>query len=530
MIIRCLAALSLLLASSAPAAPLSGTKALTMTGDMSENMVAGISLFLDRETAMAQRIRGRYWNRDFSSAENYDKSIAPNRAKFRKIVGVVDERLPLESLQYVATTSSSGVAAESDQFKIYAVRWPVMEGVYAEGLLVQPRGRIRAHIIAIPDADQTPEQLVGLAPGIPLENQYARWLAQTGVQVVIPTLISRSDEHSGNKRLNRWTNQPHREWIYRQAFEMGRHVIGYEIQRVLSVVDWFENVQKRTDGEERPIGVIGFNEGGLVALYAAACDTRIDSTCVSGYFQSRQKLWSEPIYRNVWSLLRDFGDAEIATMVSPRQLIIEHSKFPEISGPPKARKGRRGGAAPGTWKTPTFKNVNAEWMRTVELMLGAPAEFPKPVLVSQQDGKPSGPGSAAALIAFLNTLGIEANPFAEAPCKLTDIRTDIDPEKRQHRQMRQLEEHVQRLLLHAADERNKRFWNLIKPTTGEAWSKDTEKFRDEFRHDVIGWFPNKRLSLNPRSRKFKETDKWAGYEGGVGRLGRCLRLGIPAFA
>ena len=139
--------------------PSQRTKALTMTGDMSENMVAGISLFLDRETAMAQRIRGRYWNRDFSSAENYDKSIAPNRAKFRKIVGVVDERLPLESLQYVATTSSSGVAAESDQFKIYAVRWPVMEGVYAEGLLVQPRGRIRAHIIAIPDADQTPNSL-----------------------------------------------------------------------------------------------------------------------------------------------------------------------------------------------------------------------------------------------------------------------------------------------------------------------------------------------------------------------------------
>ena len=36
------------------------------------------------------------------------------------------------------------------------------------------------------------------------------------------------------------TDQSHREWIYRQAFHMGRHVIGYEVQKVLAVVDWFK--------------------------------------------------------------------------------------------------------------------------------------------------------------------------------------------------------------------------------------------------------------------------------------------------
>lgn len=502
----------LLTCSIGAAESLKGTKALTMKGDLSEQMVAGISRFLDRQTDASLSSRSRYWNRDFSTRSKYNQSVATNRARFKKIIGMVDERLPIESLEYVATTSSSGIAAETELFKIYAVRWPVLEGVYAEGLLVQPKGEIRAHVVALPDADQTPEQLVGLAPGIPLENQYARWLAQTGIQVVIPTLVSRSDEYSGNKRLNRFTNQPHREWIYRQAFEMGRHVIGYEVQRVLAAVDWFENVQKGPDAEEKPIGVIGYNEGALVALYAAACDTRIDAACVSGYFQSRQKLWSEPIYRNVWGLLQEFGDAEIATLVSPRQLIIEHSKIPEITAPPKTRKGRRSGAAPGVWQTPSFQNVNDEWIRAIQLMAGAPVEFPKPVLVSQQGGQTAGPGSAAGLIAFLNTLGIDSNPFAEFPSELQDIRTDIDPDERQERQMRQLENHVQRLLLHAASERDKRFWNKLKPTTGEKWSKDTEKFYEEFKHDVIGWFDQKRLPLNPRSRKFKETDKWVGHE------------------
>ena len=111
------------------------------------------------------------------------------------------------------------------------------------------------------------------------------------------------------------TDQTHREWIYRQAFHMGRHIIGYEVQKVLAAVDWF----KRQSSEAR-VGVAGYGEGGLIAFYAAALDTRIDAALVSGYFDSRQGVWSEPIYRNVWALLTQFGDAEVATLIAPRGL------------------------------------------------------------------------------------------------------------------------------------------------------------------------------------------------------------------
>jgi cephalosporin-C deacetylase-like acetyl esterase len=102
------------------------------------------------------------------------------------------------------------------------------------------------------------------------------------------------------------TDQPHREWIYRQSFHMGRHIIGYEVQKVLAADDWFHG--KR--GGERKIGVAGYAEGGLIAFYAAAADTHIDAALVSGYFDTRQQVWSEPIYRNVWGLLHEFGDAD----------------------------------------------------------------------------------------------------------------------------------------------------------------------------------------------------------------------------
>ena len=80
------------------------------------------------------------------------------------------------------------------------------------------------------------------------------------------------------------------EYLYRSAFELGRHLIGSEIQKALAGVDWFK---KQKDSSA--VGVIGYGEGGMLAMYAAAIDSRIDAACVSGYFDSRQALWRQPI-------------------------------------------------------------------------------------------------------------------------------------------------------------------------------------------------------------------------------------------
>ena len=51
----------------------------------------------------------------------------------------------------------------------------------------------------------------------------------------------------------RKTNLPHREWIYRMAFETGRHLIGYEVDKVRAAVDWYT----RAGEVKRPIDVVG---------------------------------------------------------------------------------------------------------------------------------------------------------------------------------------------------------------------------------------------------------------------------------
>jgi len=70
-----------------------------------------------------------------------------------------------------------------------------------------------------------------------------------------------------------YTNQTHREFLYRQAFEMGRRLTGFEVQKVLAAVDLLE----QTKLTALPIGVAGTGECCLVALYTVVLGSRIDA-------------------------------------------------------------------------------------------------------------------------------------------------------------------------------------------------------------------------------------------------------------
>jgi len=278
--------------------------------------------------------RRALWNRDYCSRAAYESSVALQRERFRQIIGVIDSRTPFSAPNLEIPLGGPPVVASGDGYKVLSVRWPVLEGVDGEGLLLEPGGTPLARVVALPEADWSPEMLVGLAPGLPSEAQFARRLAENGCLVLIPTLINGACTWSGNEQLGKLTNLSHREYICRMAYEIGRHIIGYEVQKVLAGVDWFSQWRP-----SRPVAVMGYGEGGLLALYSAAADTRIEATCVSGYFQTREGLWQEPLYRNVWSLLEVFGDAELAGLIAPRSLTVEASRGPNISGPPVTDAG-----------------------------------------------------------------------------------------------------------------------------------------------------------------------------------------------
>jgi cephalosporin-C deacetylase-like acetyl esterase len=490
----------------AGADPLPGTKPLAIEQPLDVIMVDGIDRFALRETDLSVARRAAYWNRDYSSPEAYEKSVAPNRERLRTILGAVDRRSEARAIDLVGTNFQPALIARGPHYNVLSVRWNVMDGVTAEGLLLQPADHPVARIVAIPDADWTPEMLAGLAAGVPEESQLARHLVEFGCQVLIPMLISRDDTYSGNPDV-RFTNQPHREFIYRQAFEMGRHVIGYEVQKVHAAIDQFTllNQVQKTD---IPIGVAGIGEGGLLALYAAALDTRIDGALVSGYFQPRENLWQEPIYRNVWALLREFGDAEVASLIAPRALVVEAAAAPESAGPSAPKPGRSSGAAPGKIVTPRLESVRSEFDRAVGFYQKL-HRIDKLALVASGDGAGAA-GSPAALRAFLKLVGV-AEPVRQADDAVKDVRSAFDPQERQKRQFDELVEFTQRLLRRSARVRDQ-VWEKADRSSLPKWEETSKPYRDFVYDELIGRLPPATIDPNVRTRQVLDEPAFVGYE------------------
>ena len=253
---------------------LPGTEPLEFNGDPALAMVEGIKQYLSKLTDVPPR------------------PVDSSRERLRYVLGVVDERVPFDAPEPMNGST---------------VRWPVLDGVWAEGVLLKPKGKPRGFVVAVPDADEAPERFAA-----------ARRFAAEGYMVLSPTLIDRG----------------RREWIYRMAYPLGRHVIGFEIQKLLAAVDWFA---KQAAG--RPISVEGYGEGGMLALFAGALDERINSVTVSGFTPDRSATWHEPIYRNVWGIARDFGD--LTALIKPRKLIVDDRRGPAVASPPEAARQRR---------------------------------------------------------------------------------------------------------------------------------------------------------------------------------------------
>jgi cephalosporin-C deacetylase-like acetyl esterase len=457
-------------------------------------MVRGVSQFAEGEIARSRDRRAALWNRDYSSPAAYAKSVEPNRERFRQIIGAVDPRV-LGELQVSANPAWGGAHATDP----VAFRREALEGVDVEGLV---SGEGPSSVILVPDADWAPEAMYGLAAGLPAGQQLAQRFPADAHTVFTVSIVDRQDTWSGHPDI-RYTNEPHREFLYRPAFEMGRHVIGYEVQKILSLVDDLD-AERQQLKMHTPITVWGIGEGGLLALYAAALDPRIDVCVVSGYFQERENAWKEPIYRNVWKLLAEFGDADLASLIAPRKLIIEACAAPQVEGPPKPHDGRGNQAAPGAIVNAPIESVEREFARAKEHFqkLNAGSEI---VLLKSADG--AGPPGSDELLKFLGASAPSGPvPTAEQTAKIKPL---IDA--RQKRQIAGMDRFTQRLM-HSSDKARAKLWSKADRSSPDAWAKTAEAYRNMVYDELIGRLPDAPLAPNVKSRKVIDEPTHVGYE------------------
>jgi dienelactone hydrolase len=489
--------------STSAAEPLPNTKPLTEEGNLSAKMVEGMHKYLDREIAASAKTRDGLWQLDKSSPGAYAKSVAPHRESFKKMLGLVDARVPAQ-MDRVSEVGKPPSVGSSENFDVYAVKWAVLPGVDGEGLLLEPKGKVLANVVAIPDASWTPEEIAGLIKSEKGAKAYAARLADHGCRVVIPVLIDRNDTLSGSPKLGRVTNLPHREFIHRMAYEMGRTLIGYEVQKVLACVDWFESQDKTI-----PIAVIGVGEGGRVALYAAAADERIKAAMVSCAFGPREKMYDEPLDRNLWTELREFGDAEVGALIHPRKLLIDPRAdklleikpgyWPEWGGPQPGKPGK-GGAAPGVIKAISAEDMTREWKRFIAL-----ADRPATPRFGLLDAEGDWYG-------WRELLGSLREDFRDVPeHAVTTNRKNFDPAPRHKRQFDQLVAYTQKLWRDSEAVR-KEFWKKANASSPDAWEKSCDWYRDYFHTEVIGKLPEPTVPLNPRTRQVYDEKTWSGYE------------------
>ena len=484
---------------------LDGTSPLVMDEPLDVVMVRGINYFAEREIADSPNRRAANWNRDYSSAEAYQQSIEPNRQRLREIIGAVDERVR-KPRATSPVPPAGGYGVDPGQLVSHDVRWDVFDGVHAEGILVQPHGAVHASVILVPD----PDNKVALYPHggqsggrSDSDRHIVTMLANAGCQVLILEMIDRSDVHSGHPEV-RYTNQPHREFIYRMAFEMGRHIVGFEVLKVLAAVDWFKHAPTSLGGGA-PVMVAGVGEGGLVALHAAAIDQRIDAALVSGYFQEREHVWREPIYRNIWGQLNELGDAEIASLVAPRPLVIEACAVPEVSGPPTPHDGRSGGAAPGRIATAEVESVRREVARAKEYYRTLESDAALSLVESK-----AGMGDAfsvAAVELLLAGIGRESR----VPGRSLSVAQGFDHEEAQRRQVAELNRFTQRLM-HSSDKYRDKVWAKVDRTNLETATASLDEYRDWVYDTLIGRLPEPTMPLNPRTRKVIDEPTHVGYE------------------
>ena len=487
----CVACLAV--ACAVRAQPLPGTALLTGTNNLSDAYLSGLDRYMLGATLRAAGEREQRWRRDFSAgASGYAASVETNRQRLARMLGVRDARVAFDAPEPVATLTRSAVLGETASHTLLEIRWPVIGGFWAEGLLLEPKSKpVAQNVIHIPHAGLTPEQVLGLAPG-GVRLGFA--FPAPGCRMVLPAIVSRSKRSFLSKAPNPFYGKqsaampggkvmPSREFVYRPAYTMGRHILGYEVQEVLALVDWFCK-----EAPSPTVRVEGWGEGGLLALYAGALDARISETKVAGYFCNRDALWQEPVDRNVFGLLREFGDAEIATLIAPRKLAVL-----ALPGPAEVVTREKGeGGAPGQLVSPD------------------PAAVAREVAKAREWVRPLGDDTWLTLLGASESKAASSALDAASGLFIAGVRLP-DAAAREARLIEGMNSFSQSLLA-ASPAVRREFMSRLDFSSLEAYDRSAEGYRDYYREEIMGRIHEPKLPLNPRSRLIEETADYACYE------------------
>ncbi len=253
---------------------------------------------------------------DFSGPENYARSAAEMRARFRQSL-----RYPPPGFDDANAAPAKETAAGDDGIAIYRLmEIPVLPGVHAVGYYLRPRTAAPDQklplIIAAAGRGGKPEPTPdGKLPILLPQSRDLAWDAvRRGYAVWLPTFA-----HFGQDDEN------FRDRLTVRAWEAGTSLPAIEIAKVIKALDV---LTKRPDIDPGRVAMVGLSYGGFYTLYTTALEPRIRVAVVAAYFNDRASVldMSEPHGFLDWRYpdsLTLWRDPAVVAMVAPRPLLIE---------------------------------------------------------------------------------------------------------------------------------------------------------------------------------------------------------------
>ena len=264
--------------------------------------------------------RADHWHRDYTSLDAFEKSVEPNRRRWREAVGVFEpdgtDLNPVLVPWY-----------DDDRLSAWWVTITLLGSLRGRGILALPKGRSGPFplVIAQHGIGSSPEKVFGLDDPPDTYKSYGRRLAAEGFAVIAPMNISGGPPRARQERLCKL---------------LGKTLWGLEIHRTRRLLDYLET---RSEIDIGRTAMYGISLGGAYTMFTVPVEPRIGAAVVCAWFNHRRNKMAvdDPRYscflsvneEHIWipGWLREFTDSDLASLICPRPLLVEQGKADGIA-------------------------------------------------------------------------------------------------------------------------------------------------------------------------------------------------------
>lgn len=251
------------------------------------------------------------WHRDYSSEAAFQRSVAPNRERWEKVVikpPVLQKTGALVKHPY----QLEGVQAEWIELPL--------GGLTAQAVLAFPKNAAKNHKVPLVIVQHG----IGSSPETPFRDggyhAYAKGLLDAGFAVVVPMNLRSIERRNRIERLTRLAD------ISLPGIEFAR------LQHLLDVVLADERI------DNARVGMWGVSLGGMATMFFMPLEPRIKAGVVSAWFNQRLnkmvikdaryscflETTEDHAFFTGW--LTEFTDHDVVSLIAPRPLMVQHGK------------------------------------------------------------------------------------------------------------------------------------------------------------------------------------------------------------